>query len=438
MQLRSRIGSVCCCVQSRPIGATWKHFTTSSSMSSAEVRNCIDKECEDFLPWLEKKAGVGISSHLTVGKSSYGRCLVASKSIMEGECMLKVPFSVQITEDNMRPEILSMLGDEVGNVTRLALLILIEQKMGEGSEWAPYIRHLPRPGEMHNAVLWSDRELQMVRQSSMFLETAKLKAQLEKDFMHIKRVFQHLPEVFEDVSFHDFIHAYTLVTSRAWERQNCPSLIPFADFVNHDGSSEADLLGDIDKQCSEVIADRDYIAGEQVLIRYGKFSNATLLFDFGFTHPNNVYDQVCIELCIPAWDPLRSKKIELLQKHCTPAIRDINGFNSSWNSFTIKEVRLNSKIGRGIPQSLRAFARVLCSSSLEEIEDLEMEATNNDGRLARLPLKDASKEFQAHQLLIACIRQHIEDYDESIKRRHQAAIGLGDNGERDQDERERN
>lgn len=44
-----------------------------------------------------------------------------------------------------------------------------------------------------------------------------------------------------------------------------------------------------------------------------------------------------------------------------------------------------------------------------------MAATNNDGRLARIPLKNESKEFQAHQLLIALIKQRIEKYAVSIK-----------------------
>lgn len=32
----------------------------------------------------------------------------------------------------------------------------------------------------------------------------------------------------------------------------------------------------------------------KVLIRYGKFSNATLLLDFGFTLPYNIHDQVSL------------------------------------------------------------------------------------------------------------------------------------------------
>uniref|UniRef100_K3XQ78 Rubisco LSMT substrate-binding domain-containing protein n=1 Tax=Setaria italica TaxID=4555 RepID=K3XQ78_SETIT len=40
-----------------------------------------------------------------------------------------------------------------------------------------------------------------------------------------------------------------------------------------------------------VIADRNYAVGEQVMIRYGKYSNAVLALNFGFTLSRNIYDQ---------------------------------------------------------------------------------------------------------------------------------------------------
>ncbi|KAK9180999.1 hypothetical protein WN944_024136 [Citrus x changshan-huyou] len=67
--------------------------------------------------------------------------------------------------------------------------------------------------------------------------------------------------------------------------------IPFADFLNHDGLSEAVVLHDEDKQLSEVIADRDYAPKEKVWITYGKFPNSTLLLDFGFSLPYNSHNE---------------------------------------------------------------------------------------------------------------------------------------------------
>lgn len=37
----------------------------------------------------------------------------------------------QLAPDNLLPDIKSLLGDEVGNVTKLAIVILFEQKLGK-------------------------------------------------------------------------------------------------------------------------------------------------------------------------------------------------------------------------------------------------------------------------------------------------------------------
>lgn len=79
------------------------------------------------------------------------------------------------------------------------------------------------------------------------------------------------------------------------------------------------------------------------------------------------------------------------------------------------EVRSARGKGKGLPQSLRAFARVLCCNSSQELIDLAMEAAQNDGRLARRPFKDSSREIQAHEILLSRISQLIEEYSVSMK-----------------------
>ncbi|KAM2006041.1 hypothetical protein ACFX15_001140 [Malus domestica] len=60
-------------------------------------------ESNDFLPCLERKAGAEISSALSIGKSAYGTSLFASQSTTTGDCVLKVPCSVQLAPDNLVP-----------------------------------------------------------------------------------------------------------------------------------------------------------------------------------------------------------------------------------------------------------------------------------------------------------------------------------------------
>ncbi|XP_020235361.1 ribosomal lysine N-methyltransferase 4 isoform X2 [Cajanus cajan] len=352
--------------------------------------------CDDFLPWLERKAGSRISSSLFIGESSYGRSLFASKIIRSGECILKVPYRVQITADNLLPEIKSLLAEDVGNISKLAILILIEKKLGQGSEWYPYISCLPQQGGLHNTVFWNESELEMIRPSSVYLETIVQKSQIEKDFLAIKSVFECFHQSFGDFTYKDFVHACTL------------------DFLNHDGVSEAIVMSDDDKQCSEIIADRDYAPGEQVLIRYGKFSNATLMLDFGFTIPYNIYDQVQIQFDIPKHDPLHDMKLELLHRYFVPPPEDIKGLTYPVNSFSIKEVRSDRGKGKGLPQSLRAHARVLSCTTSQELDDLVVEASQTDGRLARRPLQDIIKEKQAHMMLLSLFIQSIEERSATI------------------------
>lgn len=82
---------------------------------------------------------------------------------------------------------------------------------------------------------------------------------------------------------------------------------------------------------------------------------------------------------------------------------------SSW------EVKSATGKGKGIPQSLRAFARVLCCTSIQELNELAMEAVQNDGRLARRPLRICSKEIEAHKILLSHITQLIEEYNVSLE-----------------------
>ncbi|XP_038889894.1 fructose-bisphosphate aldolase-lysine N-methyltransferase, chloroplastic isoform X2 [Benincasa hispida] len=411
------------------------YFSTTSPLE--ELRFLAESNEDTFLPWLERKAEMKISSVLSIGKSSIGRFLFASETIRAGDCILK-----QISPDVLPLPIKNLLGNEIGNVAKLAVVVLLEQKLGSGSEWAPYITRLPQPWEMHNTMFWNESELEMIRNSSLYEESLNQRSQIEREFLAIRKALETFPEIIDRINCDDFMHAHALVTSRAWRSTEGVSLIPFADFLNHNGASEAMVLNDYDKQLSEVIADRDYAPGEQVLIRYGKYSNATLMLDFGFALPYNIHDQVQVQVKTDKDDPLARIKLEIWLRSCTPGTEYVRGVYSTGNSFTIREVRCATGKGRGLPQSLRAFARILSCSNPQglylplywlsflywhdsdillvlvyctELNELSTEAVNGDGRLARIPLKNVNKEVEAHQILLSQFKQLVEEYNASIE-----------------------
>lgn len=386
--------------------ASVSDFTSMPSYKASYVDE--DDDCNDFLPWLERKAKSKVSTALSIGMSSYGRTLFASENIKRGDCLLKVPFSVQISPDNMRPEFSKLIKDEVGSVARVAVVILFEKKLGRKSEWAPYISRLPPPEDMHSSIFWSDEELEMIGPSFLYEETLKQKKLIERDFLRVKLVFDEFQHLFQDPTLEEFMYAYQLVKSRAWESQKGVSLIPFADFLNHDHTSGTYLYGDVYKQHSEVTADRDYAVGDEVLIRYGRFSNAALLLDFGFTVSNNSWDVFQVDLNIPQDDKLYTQKSDILHNLRVPNMKEGSEFTSSWNSFKIRQ-------GKAIPLRLRAFARILVCKSQQELDGLREEAAQSDGRMARSPFKNKEREIAAHKLLHSKVCQLIEKHNEHIK-----------------------
>nr|VDD57416.1 unnamed protein product [Brassica oleracea] len=308
------------------------------------------------------------------------RTLFASKVIHGGDCNLKVPFNAQITPDELPSDVRVSLTDEVGNIGKVATLLMIKRNTGQNSRWFPYISRLPQLAEMHSAIFWDENEFSMIRCSAVHKETVKQKARIEKEFS-LTDLLLNLDNFLLDSWISCVGNLKRHITGTVFS------------MVLRFGLSASIVLSDEDNQLSEVTADRDYSPG----------------------------DEVQIQMDVPSDYPLRNMKLELLQSHYT---RSVNIFHSSYDTFTIKEVK-----GKGIPQSLRSFARLLCCTSPQgaqfkiltvimifaELNDLSTEAEQNDGRLARLPFKDRSKELEAHNIILSHINRLIEDHSVCIK-----------------------
>ena len=63
--------------------------------------------------------------------------------------------------------------------------------------------------------------------------------------------------------------------------------------------------------------------------------------------------------------------------------------------------------------SLVTVSCLLCYYT--ELSDLVKEAEENDGRLARRPLRNIHREIEAHKILIARITRLVEEYEVSIE-----------------------
>uniref|UniRef100_M4CSE3 Uncharacterized protein n=1 Tax=Brassica campestris TaxID=3711 RepID=M4CSE3_BRACM len=290
------------------------------------------------------------------------RTLFASKVIHGGDCNLKVPFNAMLRV---------YLTDEVGNIGKVATLLMIKRNTGQNSRWFPYISRLPQLAEMHSAIFWDENEFSMIRCSAVHKETVKQKARIEKEFSLVSQL-----------TLENFMYAYAL-------------------------DSGISCVGNLKRHITGTFF--------SMVLRFGLSASIVL------SDEDNQLSEVQIQMDVPSDYPLRNMKLELLQSHYTPSV---NIFHSSYDTFTIKEVK-----GKGIPQSPRSFARLLCCTSPQgaqfkiltvimisaELNDLSTEAEQNDGRLARLPFKDRSKELEAHTIILSHINRLIEDHNVCIK-----------------------
>ncbi|KAL8536896.1 hypothetical protein ACS0TY_012175 [Phlomoides rotata] len=381
-------------------------FASTSSSKASQV----DDDYKDFFAWLEKKAGEKFSTALSIGNSDCGRTLYASKDIEKMECLLQVPFNVLLSSENLRPEFRVLIEKEVSDVGRVAVVILHEKKKGQDSEWEPYLSRLPRPEDMHSSVFWSDQELETIELSCLYQQTLNQKDTIDREFRGVKSVFEKFPDQFEDTTLEEFTYAYQLVKSRAWPCQTGVSMIPFADFLNHDYVS--DDQDNWNEEHFQVLAGCDYKEGEEVRILYGKYSNAALLLNYGFTLSKNSWDICQITLNIPPGDALYTQKYNILH---SPNLKKEKGefSNLSWNTFELRKVESEDLAGKGIPPSLRAFARVVVCDSDKELKGWSEDAKMDGGLVGRLTM-NRGKERAAHQFLRNEISQLIEKHNKHL------------------------
>ncbi|WYZ45568.1 hypothetical protein EsH8_VIII_000884 [Colletotrichum jinshuiense] len=143
-----------------------------------------------------------------------------------------------------------------------------------------------------------------------------LSAQREKFESHWSLVSSAFP----DMEYEAYRHAWLLVNSRTFyhvtpktakrSREDHMVLQPVADLFNHAprGCGVA-----FDRESFTITADRDYAAGEEIHICYGRHSNDFLLVEYGFVmaQGENEWDEACLDdAVLPRLDAAHRRRLE--------------------------------------------------------------------------------------------------------------------------------
>ncbi|KAL4237444.1 Histone-lysine N-methyltransferase setd3 [Mactra antiquata] len=278
-----------------------------------------------FIEWLKSK-NVDTSC-VDVGEfDGYGYGLQACKDLKENESFLAIPREVMMTAQSARNTCLGPIISEdkilqVMPSVVLALHLLCEKRTTD-SYWKPYLDILP---QTYNTPLYfTPDDVKYLKGSPAQGDCISQYRNIVRQYAYFYKLFQNdnsvqnLP-LKEFFSFDDYRWAVSTVMTR---QNQIPTedgskmtfaLIPLWDMCNHcNGLITTDY--NLDKDCSECFALRNFTKGDQIFIFYGARSNAELLVNNGFVYTENEHDRMAVKLGIGKSDPLFNMKSEVLQR----------------------------------------------------------------------------------------------------------------------------
>lgn len=266
--------------------------------------------------WGRAKHPLVIANETTDDGEYSGRGLVASKSILQNECLFEVPMEVVVTKEVALSQF-PVFPDDINEYVAIAALLIVERAKGADSFWAPYIDILPGDDELIPLFRWTDEDRELLNGSPALAAAKSLSFKLKAEFeMAEESYFAPNRELFpaDVLTIENWEWAFAILFSRAISltTDGVVALVPYADLLNHNPFC-ANFI-DVHKEMLtrdkmvRLYTDRPYSITDQVFVTYGPKPNADLLLLYGFVSDRNPYDSVELIVSLSKDDPLYEQK----------------------------------------------------------------------------------------------------------------------------------
>ncbi|CAN0307296.1 unnamed protein product [Pylaiella littoralis] len=326
----------------------------AKSSSAAAAAAAAAAELDGLLSWFEGHGGSITKLSLEdLGGELNLSLLTGGEAVRKGETVMSIPISLCMTVESATASELGVVleanpdlmdtPDEV-----LALHLMAERRKGQGSFWKEYLRTLP--DDVDTPLRWlvqgAQEDFCLLEGTMVGLLSGMMYSQVEKDWaeVHLPLVEAH-PEVLGGTTFEDYFWAMSSIWSRSFDflqpgAEGSPSsrraMVPVINAANHDPSAAGSLSEMMEFQAGKgassvgagdgggaggeggrlcVVAGREYAAREQFFILYGRYSNAKLLYSYGFVLSNNPYGGLDYWVRVPPTDAGLQWKQALLDEH---------------------------------------------------------------------------------------------------------------------------
>lgn len=281
-----------------------------------------------LLDWLKRNGAAETLLDIRYLGRLEGHGVFAKQQLAKGTVTLEIPFSLAMTTESAQRSDLGPVMQKYPQIPAdevLALHLMHERSKGDESFFAPFIASLPKQFDL--PVFWSEHELNELKGTNVLLLTQMMKKQLQHDFENIhEAVAEDFPDLFAalpKLTMDDYVWAMSVIWSRAfgvtkggkYVRVLCPAL----DMFNHDvtlRNALDDFVSYNDKKdvLTHHVA-KDVAEGDPLHISYGQYSNAKLLYSYGFISRDNTLQAVDFWMKIPPTDPYFKLKQTVLDSN---------------------------------------------------------------------------------------------------------------------------
>ncbi|OWZ22715.1 hypothetical protein PHMEG_0002539 [Phytophthora megakarya] len=290
-------------------------------MSSPEVVTTL-------LKWLEGHGGADNLLDIRYLGKLEGHGVFAIEALTSGQVTLRVPSKLTMNVESAAESDLAPVLEKYPQIPDdevLALHLMHERSKGEESFFAPFIASMPTTFDL--PVFWTDTELSELKGTNVLLLTQLMQQQLQRDFDNIHQaVTEDFPEIFAalpTLTVQDYTWAMSVIWSRAFGvskgKKYLRVLCPAMDMFNHDVSLRNPLDDfvsfDQEKQMMTHHVPNEVPTGSPLHISYGQYSNAKLLYSYGFVAHENSRRAVDFWMKIPPTDPYLKLKQTVLDSN---------------------------------------------------------------------------------------------------------------------------
>jgi len=297
--------------------------------------------CERLSAWFTSRGGT-LSGKCAPQAWSGETGLFATGAVAKGDTLASIPLSMCVTPTLPTSGPLAPLAGDTADWPAdetLALRLMAERKLGKASRHAAWLECVP--AEFDLPIWWSPGERAPIKGTIVCTLAEMMARQMKADWdsLYQPLVAKHV-KLLEGLDENDYLWAMTVIWSRAFgiyvpdgrggEDVYVRVVAPLLDMANHDAALAVPLDDALHYSVSEealvLSAAHPAAAGQQCFISYGPYSNAKLLYSYGFAAIRS-NPRSCVDLWInvPSHDPMRGLKESLLREKGVQPSYDFTG-----------------------------------------------------------------------------------------------------------------